>query len=1118
MTDRGSRRLPLVVGDGPVDPPSSRGRSGLVSDTPWRYCGPGIGSGGGDLRAVVHREEVTVVDGLALEYAVFPDFDAAAATATGGGYESTWFAVDLVFDDGEALSQSAARDQHGFLVSAFAQGESKSLVVDQWNYKTVDLSRFAGKTIVRVEAVLHSTGHWGGAGGDGSASGWLDGVFLRVVDRPAKALRLTGRVNTIRGTHSSASYSRGNTLPATAVPHGFNFVTPSTDARSTGWVYRYHPDNVPDGGRPGGSALQSLSISHQASVWMGDRGVVQLMPSGESDTPEPAPAARALTFQHTNEHGRPHRYSVAFDCGICAAVAPTSHAALFEFSFPGCTGTVVFDQLTNAGSFTMDGEPGEPFQFTGHTDGSGDEQRMFFVGRANLPAAQTGYLDSDGHPDVCGYARFDRDPTLDSNVDSEVESDAFVVRVVLATSFISLDQARRSLEQEIAPDDDVESVAARAESLWNAKLAVAEVTGASDDELSLLYSSLYRMFLYPNTASENAGTAESPRWQYASFLDTDSALDTGSDRAPTIRDGGVFVNNGFWDTYRTEWPALCLLDPVSAGRMLDGFVEHYRDGGWTPRWSAPGYADCMVGTSSDLVFADAAIKMVPGFDEAEAYDSALRNATSPALHPAVGRKGLTTGIFRGYIDTRTEEGMSWSLENATADYGLHRFADLLAARCDPDDPRRRRYEAESVYFANRALGYRLLFDQEADFFRGRDAAGRFEAPAGGFDPAVWGGDYTETNAWGMAFTAVHDGVGLSSLYGGRAGLEAKLDAFFATPELGGAAVKGSYPNVIHEMTEARNMRMGMFGLSNQPAHHIPFMYSFAGAPGKTQAITREALGRLFTGGEIGQGYPGDEDNGEMSAWYFFAVLGLYPLVLGSGGYVITSPLFDRFVLTLATGKTITVTAHDNSRRNVYVQRLRVNGEPWHSTFISHDLVADGATLEFWMGPEASAWGTSPDAVPPSLTTPDRRHDPVSDLTGATGCVVTSSHGDARIASDDSSAMSLDLPTGGWVAYLLAEPCAVGFYTVTSGPLLTRWTVEGRADTTEWVVVDRRVDEWFQWDRQTRPFVIQDPRPFTQYRLRVGQLDAEVADTVPIAQIELFPCGGGQDRAQTMTIL
>ena len=541
--------------------------------------------------------------------------------------------------------------------------------------------------------------------------------------------------------------------------------------------------------------------------------------------------------------------------------------------------------------------------------------------------------------------------------------------------------------------------------------------------------------------------------------------------------------------------------------MLDGFVEHYRDGGWTPRWSAPGYQDCMVGTSSDLVFADAAVKNIPGFDLEEAYDSAVKNATVPSADPAVGRKGLTTGIYQGYIDSSTEEGMSWSLENAITDFGIHRFADLLAARCAPGDSRRRQYEADSAYFTNRALGYRLLFDHEARFFRGRDAAGRFEAPADSFDPALWGRDYTETNAWGMAFTAVHDGQGLTALYGGQAGLEAKLDAFFATPETGDTAVKGSYPTVIHEMTEARNIRMGMFGLSNQPAHHIAFMYSFTAAPGKTQAITREALGRLFAGGEIGQGYPGDEDNGEMSAWYFLTAIGLYPLTLGSGGYVITSPLFERVNVTLTTGKVLSIIANDNSRDNIYMQRLRVNGEEWHSTFIDHALLAEGATLEFWMGAEASRWGTAPDACPPSITPRDVQLNVSADLTGTSDCVVTSSNGNPHCVSDDSSAVSLSLPVGGWIAYTLPQPRALDFYTVTAGPSLTHWSLEGSVDADHWVELDIRSDEQFLWERQLRPFLFEDKREFANYRFQVRGVPGRTADFVPVAQIELFALNG-----------
>ncbi|WP_205829524.1 glycoside hydrolase domain-containing protein [Microbacterium sp. MEC084] len=235
----------------------------------------------------------------------------------------------------------------------------------------------------------------------------------------------------------------------------------------------------------------------------------------------------------------------------------------------------------------------------------------------------------------------------------------------------------------------------------------------------------------------------------------------------------------------------------------------------------------------------------------------------PAADGRVGRKGLRPGIFRGWIDTATHEGMSWTLDNAINDASAARMARILAQR-ETDPAVRERLETEAEYLARRGLGYRAVFHPELGFFLGRGADGAWRVPAAEFDPAEWGHDYTETNAWGTAFTAPHDGAGLAALHGGEAALAAKLDAFFATPETADPSLVGSYGFVIHEMDEARAVRMGMLGLSNQPAHHIPLMYCFAGRHDDAHRIVTEARDRLFVGSELGQGYPGDEDNGDAA--------------------------------------------------------------------------------------------------------------------------------------------------------------------------------------------------------------------------------------------------------------
>ncbi|MFC7584328.1 GH92 family glycosyl hydrolase [Nonomuraea antimicrobica] len=445
-----------------------------------------------------------------------------------------------------------------------------------------------------------------------------------------------------------------------------------------------------------------------------------------------------------------------------------------------------------------------------------------------------------------------------------------------------------------------------------------------------------------------------------------------------MADGKVYVNNGFWDTYRTTWPAYALLTPEAAGEMVDGFVRQYEDGGWIARWSSPGYADLMVGTSSDVAFADAYLKGVGGFDAEKAYEAAVKNATVAPPTRHVGRKGLPTSVFLGYTSVEsTGEAMSWALDGYINDFGIANMAKALAERATGAE--RARYLEEHEYFRNRALNYVHLFDPAAGFFQGRAADGSFRRTPDAYDPRTWGFDYTETNGWNMAFHVPQDGRGLANLYGGADALAAKLDTFFATPET--ALFPGSYGGIIHEMREARDVRMGQYGHSNQPSHHIPYMYDYAGQPWKTQAKVREALSRLYLGSEIGQGYPGDEDNGEMSAWQIFGALGFYPLQMGSPAYAIGSPLFDKATVRLENGKKLVIRARDNSARNVYVQGLKVNGKAYGKTYLPHELITKGGELEFEMGPRPSRWGTGKDAAPPSITRDDRVPAPLHDVTG-----------------------------------------------------------------------------------------------------------------------------------------
>ncbi|MDT5038604.1 MAG: hypothetical protein QOE03_3789, partial [Micromonosporaceae bacterium] len=366
-----------------------------------------------------------------------------------------------------------------------------------------------------------------------------------------------------------------------------------------------------------------------------------------------------------------------------------------------------------------------------------------------------------------------------------------------------------------------------------------------------------------------------------------------------------------------------------------------------------------------------------------------------------------------------------------------------------NDPARRKLSDERDYFINRAQNYVNMFDPSVGFFQGRDTAGNFRMPAATFDPRSWGGDFTETDAWNMAFHVPQDGRGLASLYGGTDKLADKLDQFFATPET--AMFPGFYGGQIHEMLEARDVRMGQYGHSNQPSHHIMYMYDYAGQPYKAQAKIREALSRLYLGSEIGQGYTGDEDNGEMSAWYIFSALGFYPLQMGSPQYAIGSPLFTKATVNLENGKKLVINAPRNSAANVYIQGLKVNGKAYGSTTLPHSVLAAGAVLDFDMGPAPSRWGTGAGDAPQSITPAGDVPRPLRDVTrlgaGATGVATASDGADATGLFDNTSATAVgfDSQTPAVQYQLTGARDRVTQYTLTSGPTLgTPRSLMGRA--------------------------------------------------------------------------
>ncbi|PTL85499.1 alpha-1,2-mannosidase [Vitiosangium sp. GDMCC 1.1324] len=883
------------------------------------------------------------------------------------------------------------------------------------------------------------------------------GVGLICLWTGAAAALPSDYVNTLRGSNSGGGYSRGNTFPATTVPFGFNFWTPMTDANSTSWIYDYNR-----------SAIQAFTISHMPSPWMGDRQTFQIMPMSGAVTVDRA--TRGAAFSHANETARAHYYSVKFNSGLQTEIAPTDHAAALRFTFPSTASYLLFDTVNGVnGSLSIDRTNGVVSGYTDHSSGWGPAPRMYFYAKFSKAIADSANVT--GQRAVTAWVRF--------NTTAGEQ-----VTMSLATSFISAAQAQSNLAQEIG-SKSFDTVKLEAENAWNALLGKIEVEGATDDQKTILYSNMYRAFLYPNSAWENVGGTPSYASPYAS--------------GNPVKTGKVYVNNGFWDTYRTTWPLYSLLIPTKTGEMLDGFVNGYKDGGWVTRWSAPGYANIMVGTNSDVIFADAYLKGIRNFDVAAAYDSMLRNAATYSSDAARGRKGMNRSVFLGYTpQDLVGESTSWSLEGYLNDFGIAQLAQALGKTDD------------APYFLNRSLNYVNIFSSSVGFFRGKNANGTWRTSDADFKANRWGCEYTEGNAWHYSVLAPQDGQGLANLYFGKSGLANKLDALFAAPR---DYDVGCYGGVIHEMAEAYDVNMGQYAHANQPVHHTLYMYSYAGTPWRIQQRVRDVLNNLYQSGLTnGYGYLGDEDNGEMSSWYLFSAMGFYPVSMGRPEYAVGAPYFTKMTVHLENGKDLVINAPNVSNTNRYIQSVTLNGVAYTRNYLPHSALVNGATLDFSIGASATTWGSGSGDVPASITTGSSVPQPLADVaTGGTisasGDNAASGEGTAQGFDDNSLTKWLAFQTTPWIRYQLTGGAkTVTLYTLTSandfpGRDPKAWTLQASNDGVTWVTLDTRTGQDFPWRFQTRAFALNNTTAYSQYRLQINETHGD--SITQLAEIELL---------------
>ncbi len=711
-------------------------------------------------------------------------------------------------------------------------------------------------------------------------------------------------VSTLVGTMSKHSLSTGNTYPAVALPWGMNFWTPQTGPMGDGWTYCYTEDKI-----------RGFKQTHQPSPWMNDYGQFAVMPV--TGAPVFSQDARASWFSHKAEEARPYYYSVYLaDHDVFTEMAPTERALAMRVTYPESEMSYfVVDAYDNGSYVKVIPEHNRIIGYTTkNTGGVPSNFRNWFIIDSDTPFEYVRTV-TDGE-------KMHESLEADSRHSGAIVGFRTVrgqqVNFRIASSFISVEQAELNLKE--LGDGDLDSVKEAGRDRWNEVLGRIEVRDDNIDNLRTFYSCLYRSVLFPRDFTEI--NAEGERVHYSPY--------NGE-----VLPGYMFTDTGFWDTFRSLFPLLNLVYPEMNEKMQEGLVNAYLESGLLPEWASPGHRPCMVGNNSASVVADAWMKGIRGYDIETLWEAVKHGAH--AVHPTIsssGRYGWEQYNQLGYVpcDIGINESAARTLEYAYDDWCIYTLGKALG-----------KPEEEIAVYKERALNYRNLYRDEFSLMSGRKADGTF---SDNFSPLKWGGDFTEGNALHYTWSVFHDVKGLIDLMGGDEKFNANMDEVFNIPP---KFDESYYGFVIHEIREMQIMNMGNYAHGNQPVQHMIYLYNWSGQPWKAQQRVREVMDKFYTSAP--DGYCGDEDNGQTSAWYVFSALGFYPVCPASDQYILGTPLFKEVTVNLPNGKKINITAPENSSDNFYVKGMTVNGKPYDKTYLTHEALTGGADIEYVMSAE-----------------------------------------------------------------------------------------------------------------------------------------------------------------------
>ena len=708
-------------------------------------------------------------------------------------------------------------------------------------------------------------------------------------------------VNPLIGTQSTFDFSTGNTYPAIARPWGMNFWTPQTGKMGNGWTYSYTEKKI-----------CGFKQTHQPSPWINDYGQFSIMPV--VGAPEFDADKRASWFGHKGESVKAYYYKVYLaDYDVVTEFSPTDRAALFRFTFPESKDSYIVVDAFDKGSYIkIDKANNRIIGYTTRNSGGvASNFKNYFVVEFDKPFEYVstfvnGKLEKDATEQQANHV---------GAVIGFATSKGEQVNARVASSFISHEQAAINLKE--LGDDTLEEVTEKGRKAWNEVLGRIEIEGGNLDQYRTFYSCLYRATLFPQKHHEINAEGEVVHY---------------SPHNGKVEKGYFYTGTGFWDTFRSLFPLLNMLYPSENQKMQEGFVNVYRESGFFPEWSSPGHRGCMIGNNSASVLADAYLKGVKVEDTETMFEGILHGTKN--VHPKVsssGRLGHEYYNTLGYVpyDVKINENTARTLEYAYNDWCIYRLAKEL-----------KRPQEEIDLFAKRAMNYRNVFDKETRLMRGRNKDGKFMAP---FSPLKWGDAFTEGNSWHYTWSVFHDPQGLIDLMGGEKVFVEMLDSVFTVPPHFDDSYYG-FP--IHEIREMTVMNMGNYAHGNQPVQHMIYLYNYAGEPWKTQYWARQVMDRFYT--PTPDGYCGDEDNGQTSAWYIFSALGFYPVCPASDEYVMGAPLFKKATIHLENGKTFEINAPENSADNIYIDNLKLNKKNYTRNYITHSDIMRGGKMDVTM--------------------------------------------------------------------------------------------------------------------------------------------------------------------------